>query len=53
MKDKMKINEIIHQPEGRMLEFKQELPTVADLCKSIVAVARMESPCLKHSQNNV
>lgn len=35
----MKINEIILQPEGRRLEFKQELPTVADLCKTIVAFA--------------
>ena len=35
----MKINEIIHQPEGRRLEFKQELPRVADLCKTIVAFA--------------
>ena len=35
----MKISEIIHQPEGRRLEFRQELPTVADLCKTIVAFA--------------
>jgi ATP-dependent DNA helicase RecG len=35
----MKINEVIQQPEGRRLEFKQELPTVADLCKTIVAFA--------------
>lgn len=35
----MKINEIIQQPEGRRLEFKQELPAVADLAKTIVAFA--------------
>jgi predicted HTH transcriptional regulator len=35
----MKITELIHQPEGRRLEFKQELPTVADLAKTIVAFA--------------
>lgn len=35
----MKINEIIQQPEGRRLEFKQELSVVADLAKTIVAFA--------------
>ncbi|WP_315821673.1 ATP-binding protein [Paraflavitalea speifideaquila] len=35
----MKINELIYQPEGRRLEFKQELPAVADLAKTIVAFA--------------
>ena len=35
----MKIQEIIQQPEGRRLEFKQELPTVSDLAKTIVAFA--------------
>ncbi|MCF8373135.1 MAG: putative DNA binding domain-containing protein [Bacteroidales bacterium] len=35
----MKIQELILQPEGRRLEFKQELPTTADLCKTIVAFA--------------
>ena len=35
----MKIKEVIQQPEGRRLEFKQELPSVADLAKTIVAFA--------------
>ena len=35
----MKIKDIILQPEGRRLEFKQELPAVADLAKTIVAFA--------------
>lgn len=35
----MRINEIIQQPEGRRLEFKETLPTVADLTKTIVAFA--------------
>lgn len=35
----MKINDIIQQPEGRRLEFKQRLPAVADLAKTIVAFA--------------
>ena len=35
----MKINEIIQQPEGRRLEFKQEIPSSADLAKTIVAFA--------------
>ena len=35
----MKIKGIIQQPEGRRLEFKQELPAVADLAKTIVAFA--------------
>ncbi len=35
----MKIQELIHQPEGRRLEFKETLPTVADLTKTIVAFA--------------
>lgn len=35
----MRIKEIIQQPEGRRLEFKQELPAVADLAKTIVAFA--------------
>jgi predicted HTH transcriptional regulator len=35
----MKINEIIKQPEGRRLEFKEVLPTSADLAKTIVAFA--------------
>lgn len=33
----MKLTEIILQPEGRRLEFKEKLPTVSDLCKTIVA----------------
>lgn len=35
----MKISEIINRAEGRRLEFKQELPAVADLAKTIVAFA--------------
>ncbi len=35
----MQIKDIIQQPEGRRLEFKQELPAVADLAKTIVAFA--------------
>ena len=35
----MKITELIHQPEGRRIEFKESLPTVADLAKTIVAFA--------------
>jgi len=35
----MKILEIIQQPEGRRLEFKELLPTSADLAKTIVAFA--------------
>ena len=35
----MKIHDIIQLPEGRRLEFKQELPAVADLAKTIVAFA--------------
>ena len=35
----MKLKDIIQQPEGRRLEFKQEIPTLADLAKTIVAFA--------------
>jgi predicted HTH transcriptional regulator len=35
----MNIKDIIQQPEGRRLEFKQELPATADLAKTIVAFA--------------
>lgn len=35
----MKILEIITQPEGRRLEFKEALPTVAELVKTIIAFA--------------
>ena len=35
----MKITELIHQPEGRRVEFKSSLPTVSDLAKTIVAFA--------------
>lgn len=35
----MKISEIINRAEGRRLEFKQELPAVSDLAKTIVAFA--------------
>lgn len=34
-----KIQEIIRQPEGRRLEFKEQLPSHADLAKTIVAFA--------------
>jgi ATP-dependent DNA helicase RecG len=35
----MKLSEIIKQPEGRKLEFKETLPTKSDLAKTIVAFA--------------
>ena len=35
----MKITELIYQPEGRRIEFKESLPTVSDLAKTIVAYA--------------
>ncbi|MCK6614661.1 MAG: putative DNA binding domain-containing protein [Ignavibacteriaceae bacterium] len=35
----MQIKEIIKRPEGRRLEFKQELPGASDLAKTIVAFA--------------
>lgn len=35
----MKISILLQQPEGRRLEFKQELPTASDLAKTIVAFA--------------
>ncbi len=35
----MKIDELIKQPEGRRLEFKETLPSKSDLCKTIVAFA--------------
>ncbi len=35
----MKIAEIINKTEGRRLEFKEHLPTKADLCKTVVAFA--------------
>ncbi|WP_076792239.1 RNA-binding domain-containing protein [Chlorobium sp. KB01] len=35
----MKITELIQQPEGRRVEFKETLPTVSDLAKTIVAFA--------------
>jgi predicted HTH transcriptional regulator len=31
------LSEIIHQPEGRRLEFKSQLPSVADIAKTIVS----------------
>lgn len=33
----MNIADILKQPEGRWLEFKKSLPTVADLAKTIIA----------------
>ena len=35
----MKIEEIIKQPEGRRLEFKEYIPSKSDLCKTVVAFA--------------
>ena len=35
----MKISEIIKQPEGRKLEFKEKLPQNADLAKTIISFA--------------
>ena len=35
----MNIKEIIKQPEGRRIEFKEKIPKVADLAKTIVAFA--------------
>jgi len=35
----MKIGELIYQPEGRRLEFKESIPVVADLARTIVAFA--------------
>jgi predicted HTH transcriptional regulator len=34
-----KLSEVIKQPEGRKLEFKETLPTNADLARTIVAFA--------------
>ena len=34
-----KLSDILHQPEGRRLEFKAQLPTSAELAKSIIAFA--------------
>jgi len=34
-----KIQEIIRQPEGRRLEFKEQLPSHAELARTIVAFA--------------
>ena len=35
----MKIKQLLQQPEGRRLEFKEKLPSKANLCKSIIAFA--------------
>lgn len=35
----MKIKDLIKQPEGRRLEFKEQIPKTADLTKTIVAFA--------------
>jgi len=35
----MKVKDVIQQPEGRRLEFKQEIPALSDLAKTIVAFA--------------
>jgi len=35
----MKIKELLEQPEGRKIEFKSQLPTSADICKTVVAFA--------------
>jgi len=36
-----KLSEIINQPEGRKLEFKEALPVNADLAKTIIAFQTM------------
>jgi ATP-dependent DNA helicase RecG len=35
----MKINDLLKQPEGRRLEFKESVPTVSELARTIVAFA--------------
>ncbi len=35
----MNILEVINQPEGRKIEFKENLPSKTDLCKTVVAFA--------------
>ncbi len=35
----MKITELIHQPKGRRIEFKESQPTVSGPAKTIVAFA--------------
>jgi len=35
----MKIEEILKQPEGRRIEFKETFPTKSDLCKTVAAFA--------------
>lgn len=35
----MKFDEIIKQPEGRRIEFKETIPSKSDLCKTVVAFA--------------
>ena len=35
----MNIQALLKQPEGRRLEFKEKLPTKADLCKTIISFA--------------
>ncbi len=35
----MKIEDLLKQPEGRRIDFKEQLPTKADLCKTVIAFA--------------
>ncbi len=35
----MKIEDLIKQPEGRRIDFKEQLPSKADLCKTVVSFA--------------
>ncbi|SFE96198.1 RNA-binding domain-containing protein [Thermophagus xiamenensis] len=35
----MKLKDLLSQPEGRRIEFKEQLPSKADLCKTVVAFA--------------
>jgi len=42
----MKLNELLKQPEGRRLEFKENFPKKADLCKTITAFAN-DAGCRK------
>jgi ATP-dependent DNA helicase RecG len=35
----MKISDLLQQPEGRRLEFKESVPTFSELARTIVAFA--------------
>jgi len=38
----MKIAETIKQPEGRRLEFKETVPSVSDIAKTVVAFSSFQ-----------